>query len=586
MDQHEVSTPRPLQIISVHDVHKFELNEELLKTILFNEKVKNKKVVVVSIAGAFRKGKSFLLNLFLKYLNISPQNASTGKWLDDKSHEPLTGFLWRGGSERETTGILMWSEPFIRKLPNGEEVVILLMDTQGAFDSQSTVKDCATVFALSTMLSSVQLFNLIQNIQEDDLQHLQLFSEYGRLAFEDYTNKPFQHLMFLIRDWSYPYEYPFGLSGGIKLLDKRLEIQDNQHSELQQIRAHIRTCFEKLDCFLLPHPGLNVATSPQFDGKIKDIQPDFTELMKILAPLIFAPENLMIKEINGIKITGKELFEYFKAYIKIYQGDELPEPKTMLLATAEANNLTALTNSKDRYSQLMDIVCGSDRPYVNPALVEREDAIDRRKALLLFRGTKKMGGPEFSRHFEERLQTELKDMYNNYRRNNEAKNLFSAGKTPIVLATLLSVCYLLSSILGIVGLTGLGKLVGYASGIFLILLVVWIYSRLYGGIGLSEVATAIDAMANIIWQTVFCEWFTMVMQHPTINSTFYLPNPLQNSTIHSSSSTSNQPSKTSTHDHSHKNFSSTSKSEAKPSQIKHRNPNSNTKKQTNRNSIN
>ena len=37
------------------------------------------------------------------------------------------------------------------------QVVLLLMDTQGAFDSQSTVKDCATVFALSTMLSSVQV---------------------------------------------------------------------------------------------------------------------------------------------------------------------------------------------------------------------------------------------------------------------------------------------------------------------------------------------------------------------------------------------------------------------------------------------
>ena len=34
---------------------------------------------------------------------------------------------------------------------------MLLMDTQGAFDNQSTVKDCATIFALSTMVSSVQV---------------------------------------------------------------------------------------------------------------------------------------------------------------------------------------------------------------------------------------------------------------------------------------------------------------------------------------------------------------------------------------------------------------------------------------------
>ena len=61
--------------------------------------------------------------------------------------------------------------------PCRRQVVVLLMDTQGAFDSQSTVKDCATVFALSTMISSVQVYNLSQNIQEDDLQHLQVTSQ-------------------------------------------------------------------------------------------------------------------------------------------------------------------------------------------------------------------------------------------------------------------------------------------------------------------------------------------------------------------------------------------------------------------------
>ena len=54
------------------------------------------------------------------------------------------------------------------------QVAVLLMDTQGAFDNQSTVKDCATIFALSTMITSVQVYNLSQMIQENDLQHLQV----------------------------------------------------------------------------------------------------------------------------------------------------------------------------------------------------------------------------------------------------------------------------------------------------------------------------------------------------------------------------------------------------------------------------
>ena len=39
-----------------------------------------------------------------------------------KDNEPLKGFDWRGGATRHTTGMLMWSEPFLMSLPSGEEV--------------------------------------------------------------------------------------------------------------------------------------------------------------------------------------------------------------------------------------------------------------------------------------------------------------------------------------------------------------------------------------------------------------------------------------------------------------------------------
>lgn len=43
------------------------------------------------------------------------------KWIGDKD-EPLTGFSWRGGSERETTGIQIWSEVFLVDKPDGTKV--------------------------------------------------------------------------------------------------------------------------------------------------------------------------------------------------------------------------------------------------------------------------------------------------------------------------------------------------------------------------------------------------------------------------------------------------------------------------------
>lgn len=39
-----------------------------------------------------------------------------------------------------------------------------------------------------------------------------------------------QTLMFLIRDWSYPYEHAYGLEGGRKFLEKRLQVNSPQQS--------------------------------------------------------------------------------------------------------------------------------------------------------------------------------------------------------------------------------------------------------------------------------------------------------------------------------------------------------------------
>ncbi|KTF88672.1 hypothetical protein cypCar_00041010 [Cyprinus carpio] len=127
----------PVQIvIADEEKHEFSLDEEALERILLQERVRDLHVVVLSVAGAFRKGKSFLLDFMLRYM------------------------------------------------------------------------------------------------------YSQLFTEYGRLAMEEIYLKPFQ-------------------------------VKQNQHEELQNVRKHIHSCFSSISCFLLPHPGLKVATNPHFDGRLQ-----------------------------------------------------------------------------------------------------------------------------------------------------------------------------------------------------------------------------------------------------------------------------------------------------------------------------
>lgn len=63
------SGPRGVQIVNTGPDHTFLLDEEALKELLHDEDVRERAVVVVSVAGAFRKGKSFLLDFFLRYMH-------------------------------------------------------------------------------------------------------------------------------------------------------------------------------------------------------------------------------------------------------------------------------------------------------------------------------------------------------------------------------------------------------------------------------------------------------------------------------------------------------------------------------------
>ncbi|KPJ21496.1 Atlastin [Papilio machaon] len=61
--------PHGVQIVDTGPDHTFVLNEEALAELLLQDDIRDRAVVVLSVAGAFRKGKSFMLNCFLRYMH-------------------------------------------------------------------------------------------------------------------------------------------------------------------------------------------------------------------------------------------------------------------------------------------------------------------------------------------------------------------------------------------------------------------------------------------------------------------------------------------------------------------------------------
>jgi len=326
----------PACIISINEAgDKFELNERNIDRV-FNRanKINSKKVVVVSVVGAFRTGKSLLLDVFLRYLQWSeksglqvpeevPVLSSTPEWLmagGTHLHEGnaqanpgdrKAGFTWRGGKDRTTTGIWMWDKPFKRRLPSGETVPVILMDTQGMFDFNTSSELTAAIFGLSTLISSYQIYNLKQQIQEDKLQQLHYFTEFSQVALRQFhfggaapegdkendlkkdstglaTQYPFQSLEFLIRDWQ-NFDDDKDMTQCLASMPAVLEeaLQQSKHDE--GMREQIKMAFQSLSCFLLSHPGLQM-TNPKYDGDLKELDPTFITLLDHYTRRVFFRE--------------------------------------------------------------------------------------------------------------------------------------------------------------------------------------------------------------------------------------------------------------------------------------------------------
>lgn len=252
-------------------------------------------------------------------------------WIGETANNSIfNGFKWRAGQKRETVGIWMWSDIFTHDYENGEKVAIVLLDTQGIFDDRSSVRDCTTIFALSMMSSSVQCYNLLSNIKEDDLQHLEMFTEYGRLALAQSNEKPFQKLLFIVRDWPFGYETSYGWHGQT-VIDDILAGNNEQTPEMKQLRRRIYSSFENIGAFLMPHPGMIVAQGNNFTGDLRQIDPAFIRYVKEFVPALFAPDKLIVKRVNGQKIRTRDLMQYLQSYVQIFNGDTLPEPKTVFM---------------------------------------------------------------------------------------------------------------------------------------------------------------------------------------------------------------------------------------------------------------
>ena len=326
------------------------------------------------------------------------------------------GFMSLARSGR-SAGILMWSEPLPVTLPSGEEAVVVLMDTQGAADDQKHKSQA--VFALSALLSSLLIFNIMDSLSDDDLECIQPLLEYGQMVLEETSTSSFQKLLFLVRDWSKTDEFTLGADGGDRLVTKFL--QRGRGKKFADVRDHIGDCFGDINGFLLPSPGQQVVGKPIIDIGSNDMEQSFVAGLKELMPRILAPENLNVKKIAGSLVTAGDLYNLFTCFASLFSSDELPKPDALMQATTEASLKTTVREAKSQYEEEMKNLLREGQPSLDQDELVRKHRKAAKRAEKAFNDRKKMGDEKMSQEHMNILVQEIKDCFGLLEAANAAK---------------------------------------------------------------------------------------------------------------------------------------------------------------------
>jgi hypothetical protein len=146
--------------------------------------------------------------------------------------------------------------------------------------------------------------------------------------------KPFQNLLFLIRDWEYVEDHAFGYEGGNKYLNEAVfKIKPNHKENMKQLRKYINDSFDDIQAFLMPHPGRAVSGSKKFDGSWASIDNEFMEQLKILVPSMLEPQHLAVKKIAGKEVTGEEFHSFMQSYLKLFSSSDFPSAGSVYEST-------------------------------------------------------------------------------------------------------------------------------------------------------------------------------------------------------------------------------------------------------------
>lgn len=320
------------------------------------------KLCIVSLTGSFRTGKSFMLSLMVRYLrHYEGRSLGSGtEWTHGTNLSGENEFRWRPGVDRHTTGIWMYPKPFVRVV-RGVKIGVMLMDTQGLWDGSSGYSLLTSIFGMSSIISSVQIYNVMRTLELDKLDQIKWFTGFGSSAMRQcrdvrggdgvaVTEAPtLQSLHLMVRDWV-GFSKPSDADSCAAENRQFLPSQRSQ-SEFQKFVTQLERVYLSVDSVLLPPPGSDCCFNTSFRGDLEQVDGAFLSNTAAYFKRLFAQPT--VKQFNGSAVTADGLVELITRFAAIFRESDVPDSLSFAGAMESTVNMCAREAAVTSYREFM-----------------------------------------------------------------------------------------------------------------------------------------------------------------------------------------------------------------------------------------
>eukprot|EP00826_Nyctotherus_ovalis_P014179 TRINITY_DN13925_c0_g2_i1.p1 TRINITY_DN13925_c0_g2~~TRINITY_DN13925_c0_g2_i1.p1 ORF type:complete len:340 (-),score=85.66 TRINITY_DN13925_c0_g2_i1:65-1084(-) len=272
---------------------------------------------IVTVVGMYRTGKSYLLNRVL----LNRQK----------------GFDVGSSVNACTKGLWVWSKSVKGYTAGGEEVNVVVVDTEGLGALDTDSNHDMMIFSLALLLSSFFLYNSVGSIDESALQSLSLIINLTRhIQLKTHDNievdpeeyaKYFPAFMWIVRDFTLQLIDEGGLSISPKdYFEKSLEPQKGFSDGIEQknrIRRLLKSFFAERDCCTVVRPLTKEDDLQNLENlELKELRPEFMEQVEELRNKVI--NRMKVKMLNGKRLDGEMLCDLARNYVEALNKGVVP----------------------------------------------------------------------------------------------------------------------------------------------------------------------------------------------------------------------------------------------------------------------